>query len=546
MKHVTGLFAFAFLMGGAPGTEPNNGYCIGKQCFAVFPARSDSTAALDQCRDKGGHLMTVRSSVEHDTLTLLLGSLPGSFWIGLHLPSGCPQSEAGLRGFQWVTGDSQSNFQNWALTFSTSCSAPRCVTVSKQDDFKWTQTSCDVHAAGFLCEYNFQNPCGRLPVRVDETVTYKTHYGFEGEDLLSLPPGTIAVRTPSGTKHICFSQQWLQAPWSCEIEEGGCEDKCVGGHGVFSCVCPPGYAVNPANNVTCEVDEDDPCVPLRCQHHCLKNSDSYVCTCKQGFNVAEDGRTCVDFNDCKDARQCPGKNLKCVNAVGGFWCECEDGYRLSNGQCTDVDECASAPCEHECHNTAGSYTCSCFNGYAPDPGAPEKCRLYCGVEECAAVCDPNNHLECYCPDGYVYDEREQHVVCVDIDECLFGYCDQRCQNTYGGYVCSCYPGYTLVKHYKCVKSEDDTDTDGWEGSGASTTTPPVLTTTGVKKPPEPTRRPTQSSAGKLAGIIVGVVFVVLLLVFVVHHVLKGREWQYVDAHALHHVTSDKELPKDTQ
>uniref|UniRef100_A0A667YCX8 C-type lectin domain-containing protein n=1 Tax=Myripristis murdjan TaxID=586833 RepID=A0A667YCX8_9TELE len=122
------------------------------ECFAVFQGPSDFTAAQTECADKKGHLMTVRSSVSHDTFSILLGSLSERFWIGLHLPSGCPDASAKLRGFQWVTGDSESDYYNWAPTFDSSCS-PQCVSVSRGDNFTWATEPCDQPAAGYLCEF---------------------------------------------------------------------------------------------------------------------------------------------------------------------------------------------------------------------------------------------------------------------------------------------------------------------------------------------------------------------------------------------------------
>lgn len=45
-----------------------------------------------------------------------------------------------------------------------------------------------------------------------------------------------------------------------------------------------------------------------------------------------------------------------------------------------------------------------------------------------------------------YDNR----TCVDRDECSeWGFCDQLCTNTDGGYVCSCAPGYVLSGKNRC-------------------------------------------------------------------------------------------------
>ncbi|XP_031733167.1 thrombomodulin-like, partial [Anarrhichthys ocellatus] len=317
MRDVTGLFVFllTFLMGRAGGIEPSNGYCIGTQCFTVFHHASDFTAAQDRCRDRGGHLMTVRSSVFHDILFILLGNLTGRYWIGLHLATGCPDSAAELRGFQWVTEDSESDFFNWAPGLEDSCSSQRCVSVSQEDEFQWIPEPCGEHLAGFLCEYSFSDPCKGLTAAQGESVTYRTPMGFVGEDVLSLPPGSTAIRMPAETKYVCFTEQWLQAPWSCEIHEGGCEYRCaVNPKDRPVCFCPSGQTVNPTNNVTCEVmGADHPCVALHCAQACYKDGDSYACMCDHGFKLAQDGMSCVDFNDCRDDRQCPGENFMCVN-----------------------------------------------------------------------------------------------------------------------------------------------------------------------------------------------------------------------------------------
>lgn len=550
MRDVTGLFVVLLtsLLGGVDGIKPSSGYCIGNQCFSVFQDPSEYKTAQNQCGDQGGHLMTVRSTVSHDTLVILLGNLSGQFWIGLHLSAGCPDAAAELRGYEWVTKDSQSDFSNWAPQFDSSCSAHRCVSVSRVGDFKWKQEPCDDLAAGFLCEYTLNEPCKRLAVTEGESVIYTTPLGFGGEDVLSLPQGSTAIRMPAETKYVCFSEKWLKAPWTCEILQGGCEHDCITDpDNEPSCFCPPGQVINPDNKITCEAAEAaDPCLPLRCAHACYQEGDSYACTCEHGFKLAADGRSCVDFNDCKDERQCPGENFKCVNTVGGFECVCKDGYRLRGDMCVDVDECASAPCEHMCSNTPGSYACSCYDGYKEDAKSPNKCKLHCGKEECLAECDPNDKTQCYCPEGYVVEERTTGTVCIDIDECGSFYCDQGCKNTYGSHVCSCSRGYTLVDNWKCVRNDDDTDSDGgMEGSGATTPSDTLLTS--PEPNPGPTRQPSAVTVGGLVGIIVCTVFFVLLLVYLAHRVLCHRgkmesagalKASEDEAHRLEHVNSD--------
>lgn len=546
MKYATGLLVgvLVFLMEGTGGVKPDSGYCIANQCFTVFRDPSSFQAAQKQCEDQRGHLMTVRSSVSHDVLFILLGNFTGKFWIGLHLPSGCPDDAAALNGFQWVTEDTESDFSNWLSAFDSSCSAHRCVSVSQENDFKWIQDPCEEHATGFLCEQSFSEPCTSLAAATGESVIYKTPMGFGGEDLLVVPPGSTAVRMPSETKYLCFSKQWLAAPWSCEIMEGGCEYKCAEDpHGDPSCYCPAGQTVNPKNKVTCEVQiADDPCAALRCQHACYQEGDSHACMCDHGFKLAADGRSCVDFNDCTDQRQCPGEHFMCVNTLGGFQCVCDVGYKASGALCVDEDECVSAPCEHMCTNTDGSYKCSCYDGYRVNPKEPSKCELHCGMEECAAECDPNDRFHCYCPDGYIAEERGSDTFCVDMDECSSFFCDQGCKNTFGSYVCSCSLGFTLVDGYKCVRNDDE---EAEEGSGM--TTAPNIHTTQIVPFPGPTKQPSGVTVGGLVGIIVCTVFFIVLLVFLVNYMFSRRgkmestgalKSTEGEAHGLHKVTSE--------
>ncbi|KAG8011094.1 Thrombomodulin [Nibea albiflora] len=542
MRDVMRLFVvlLTFLMGRAGGA-PDSGYCIGNQCFTIYQDLQDYMTAQNQCGDDGGHLMTVRSTVARDVLSILLGNVEGRFWIGLHRTSGCPDDASPMKGFQWVTKDTESDYTNWAPGFDSSCSSHRCVSVSKEDDFKWSQEPCDEQVAGFLCEHTFTQMCKSLVAEHGGTVNYITPMMFGGEDLLSLPPGSTAIRMPAETKYVCANEQWLQAPWSCEIYEGGCEHRCAEDtNHEPTCFCPPGQTVSPVNNVTCELIPDDPCTSMGCAHACAKKGDSYECFCDQGFKLGRDGRTCVDFNDCMDERLCLGENFMCLNTVGGFECVCKGGFKLVNGRCVDVDECVSAPCEHICVNNPGSYTCSCYEGFKEDPESPNKCKLHCGKKECAAECDPNDSYQCYCPEGYVIEERPPDMFCIDIDECASNYCDQGCINTFGSYVCSCTPGYTLIKGYKCEKNEDDSDGDG---SGTTTTT---YDTSPVPNP-GPTRKPSAVSAGAFVGIIVCTVFFVVLVVFLVHHLLCSRgkmesasalKATEDEAHGLHNVKSD--------
>ena len=130
------------------------------------------------------------------------------------------------------------------------------------------------------------------------------------------------------------------------------------------------------------------------------------------------------MDDCElGTHSCPD-GLKCIDLVGGYTCDCDQGFLINlTGQCSDIDECLNDPCEYGCLNTPGSYECLCAQGY-------ERLNGLCqNVDECSKsqVCNQNANcvdtigsFECHCREGYNGDGFN----CEDIDECLTEYCFQ--------------------------------------------------------------------------------------------------------------------------
>ncbi|KAI7799853.1 thrombomodulin [Triplophysa rosa] len=509
MREMLGM-AMALVLLRLRSASANNGYCADEKCFSIHASAASFSAASHACKEKGGHLMTVRTEQTSSVLSDLLenSNVTGDFWLGLeYVDARCLDSTGGLKGYKWITGDDTTHYSNWKITDAVCFS--RCVSVSKNAQ-TWHERSCQEIIQGYLCEYNNTEYCHPL---LGTNASYETPFGFTSDNLKKIPCGSNGTAQPLGTRHMCFYGTWIQAPWSCEVFGGGCEHKCEKTPQSHRCICPAGFKID-MNRVTCS-QNDDPCARAGCAQECFSSGATHVCACGPGFQLHADGKTCEDINECTDTSACPGANKECVNTLGSFKCPCAPGFENEGGACVDVDECAAGPCEHDCVNTKGGYNCSCGEGFKQSTEDVHKCKMHCPTFECPADCDPNNNAQCECPDGFLLEDER----CVDIDECDSGSCDQGCENTPGSFACSCSEGFRLLENGMCV-------TDEFEGSGTSD---PFDLFKPTSRPPAV--KPASLSAGSLLGIMVCTVISILLLVCLAHCVRS--KMHHYDVHKGH-------------
>nr|CAB3263504.1 low-density lipoprotein receptor-related protein 4 [Phallusia mammillata] len=62
-----------------------------------------------------------------------------------------------------------------------------------------------------------------------------------------------------------------------------------------------------------------------CEHRCKETPHGSLCTCRKGFQIAPDMRTCIDIDECRVEGSC---SQICNNTMGSFVCSCVDGYIL--------------------------------------------------------------------------------------------------------------------------------------------------------------------------------------------------------------------------
>ncbi|KAK3583696.1 hypothetical protein CHS0354_021446 [Potamilus streckersoni] len=383
----------------------------------------------------------------------------------------------------------------------------------------------------------------------------------------------------------------------CSERVDNCKQKCINTNGYFQCACLAGFRLNSSSNqcisdkvpeacntlncskaAGCTLDQNgnavcfcergyqlndnqqcddiDECDHGSCSQTCKNTRGSYMCTCLEGYQLAEDKITCkecsdlrygmncsftcqcergaiacnhvkgclcrsgwtgencnVDIDECSDPKlyDCGEEfeNKQCMNVIGSYECKCKAGFQLSNGSCTDIDECSKSYlnlCEQKCENVLGNYTCTCDVGFVPNPSERYSCKDVDECEEkisgCEQICDNvAGRFNCYCHYGYILDKDRKRCIrvfnpcdgfyefncshiclirdkkqeclcrlgyylakdkqtCLDINECInttLNRCIPQnvCNNTPGGYTCSCPAGQKLENNGRTCAECDD-------------------------------------------------------------------------------------------
>uniref|UniRef100_A0A3P9K745 Thrombomodulin n=1 Tax=Oryzias latipes TaxID=8090 RepID=A0A3P9K745_ORYLA len=233
-----------------------------------------------------------------------------------------------------------------------------------------------------------------------------------------------------------------------------------------------------------------------------------------------------------------GQNATCVSEpcqdrLDGFLCQFEPGdtcgvlqtdaqviYNTSRGFTV---EDSFPDSKHLCISNQwipmnGVYQCVCREGFRLSPKDPTRCEEHCNSRDCKAECLPNIELEakdmqqCYCPKGYITDNRNGTVICTDINECeQQKVCDHHCENLYGSYRCSCDDGFYLQDHGSCVPLDLEV------GSGSDF---PHLAPSNTPASLQPASVPSYIKAGSILGISLFMVLCVVLLGCLVRNMMR--------------------------
>lgn len=411
------LLQFISSFAGLAGAEHET-LCTSHACFTLHADKVKFEVARQSCVNNGGSLMTIRDRREEHVLRLLLSKFHRhhedkeiKFWIGLKLPTeNCVSANKTLRGFEWVSGEPDSQYSNWEKEPDITCTE-RCVrvtyTLSGQNQLKWIAGSCKPQRF-YACMFYFKGMCRPLALMGPGRIVYTLPFSENPErsKLKSFPLGTYANMLCSDEQNyysVCMSTNgtydWhTPGPFckpekqNCAISNGGCEHECHQDADEVRCVCREGYDLG-EDGLFCRIK--DLCRVDTCEHQCVEGESGYFCECSHGYRLDENKRNCSDVDECQ-SETCDGH--LCVNTQGSYKCVCKHGYRMAHGKCIDVNECAQSRCQHGCTNSDGSFSCYCSEGFA------------------------------LAEDGYS---------CVDIDECVNNPCGFTCVNTVGGFNCTC-------------------------------------------------------------------------------------------------------------
>ncbi|XP_053397800.1 neurogenic locus notch homolog protein 1-like isoform X1 [Mercenaria mercenaria] len=269
-----------------------------------------------------------------------------------------------------------------------------------------------------------------------------------GTLLCECPAGYVASTTNTACEYECGA---LAAPDNGAVDTSA--GTVAGSVATFSCVSM--YKLSGSATSTC-VDSTGwdntatTCVPAELGDSCATNifqCNNIVngqclafstCECQAGYEDDGTGYACTEIDECA-SNPCENGGT-CVDALNSYSCNCVAGYMDTNCE-TDINECAGNPCQNggTCTDGINSYTCACVAGF--DGNDCENNINECSSNPCqnGGTClDGTNAYLCSCVAGYMGTNCETNINECDPNLCQNG---ATCVDGINQYTCTCVAGY---------------------------------------------------------------------------------------------------------
>ncbi|XP_071315485.1 fibulin-7-like [Trachinotus anak] len=121
--------------------------------------------------------------------------------------------------------------------------------------------------------------------------------------------------------------------------------------GSTRCTCDVGFTISGRDNNICTDIDECHLFPLGqpgrlCVHQCVNTPGSFHCFCPAGYDLAGDGRSCTDIDECENRMHNCTSQQVCVNTYGGFQCVAVECPHMKNATYikTSPMRCERNPC----------------------------------------------------------------------------------------------------------------------------------------------------------------------------------------------------------